>query len=433
MHKDDLRVNCRIESALLQQWLPEAVLDSQIGAITGVCLDSRVLQPGDLFFAIKAARDGHDFVQGALDKGAAAVVVDHDMHLPRQIIVAHTLQSLHKLAKQYRQAWSGIVVGVSGSNGKTTTKEMLHTLLGEEAFSTPGTWNNHLGIPLSLLMLRPAHHIAVIEMGINQFGDLESYCQYAMPDIGVLTVIGDSHLMHLKNREGVLKAKSELFACLPQDGIAVINIDDPYLSTLQEKLTVDIVTVSAQTQADVFVELVSDQTIKVQYGQQQIETAFHLGGQHNRNNLACALGVAMACGKTINEIQDRIAMIKPLDMRMQEYKTDEDIRIIVDCYNANPTSTMAGLTMVSTLPGRKVVLLGDMLELGEQSSKMHMDLARKLFDLGIDQVFLLGQFAKDYYQGALLGGLQESQIHLLDDRKSAYEKIHTQLQSGDIL
>lgn len=433
MNKLPLRVDVSLHRDQLIKWMQPKTIAETITNVQGVCLDSRVIEPGDMFFALKAARDGHEFARGALEKGASAIVVDHDMGLEHQIIVDSTLIALQILAKQFRLSWGKTVVGVSGSNGKTTTKEILQTLLGENAFCTPGTWNNHLGIPLSILMLRDHHEVAVMEMGINDFGDLKGYCEYALPNIGVLTVIGDSHLMNLSNKEGVKKAKGELFEALPEDGVAIINIDDPYLHPFVEKLFIKSIKVSTLQDTDVFVKAGENKSIHVDYSKESFETDFKLNGRHNQSNLACALGVCLALGVPAQNVATRISAIVSLEMRMQEVQIKDNIRLIMDCYNANPTSTRAGLNMVSTLSGRKLILLGDMLELGTESSKIHMDVAKGLKEVGIDHAFLVGQFAKDYYQGALLGGLLETQLTILDDRDIASEKIRAELQSGDIL
>jgi len=405
--------------------------------IKGVCLDSRAIEKGDVFFALRSARDGHAYISSALDKGASYIVVDHDTGHPNQIIVGDTLKALQDLALWHRQQWAGQVLGISGSNGKTTTKEMTRTLFGKNAFSTPGTWNNHLGIPLSLLMLRDHQKVAILEMGISNFGELDGYCSYARPDMGVLTVIGDSHLMQLKNREGVLKAKSELFYALPKDGTAIALIDDPFIHTLKNTLEVQTLLVSAtkrEDHIDVRVTQGHDQSkVEVVYGNHTFECAFKLKGQHNRSNLACALGLALACKLPADFVQGRIPLMQSFEMRMQEVMLPSKATVILDCYNANPTSTLAGIQAVSDMQGCKKILLGDMLELGDMSSRLHMDIGQKLYAHGFEQVFLIGQFAKDYYQGALLGGIPQDKILIFQNHSDASTKIHSHLKPSDIL
>ncbi|MCB0273004.1 MAG: UDP-N-acetylmuramoyl-tripeptide--D-alanyl-D-alanine ligase [Bdellovibrionales bacterium] len=433
MNKLALRVDIQFTREILEKYMNPISMGHEILNSTGICLDSRSIQKGDLFFALKAARDGHEFVQNALLKGASGVVVEKPSGASKEIVVHDTLEALHQLARSYRDQWGKTVIGISGSNGKTTTKEIIQVLLGNDAFSTPGTWNNHLGIPLSLFLLRDKHQFAIIEMGINQFGDLKGYCSYAKPDVGVLTVIGQSHLMNLKNQAGVAKAKQELFQALPSNGTAVILLDDPYICEMISSLSCRIVKVSLHKQADVWIRDVQGDLITVAYGDETIRAPFNLKGEHNLSNLVCAMGVAYSLGVSSKVVEQAVPKIQPLEMRMQELSTKDGVSLIVDCYNANPTSTRAGLSMVSALQGRKIAFLGDMLELGVESSKIHMDVGKYLGGCDLDHVFLMGQFAQDYYQGALLGGLRESQLTILDERANALQKIRAHLQRGDIL
>ena len=219
---------------------------------TGVCLDTRDIQPGDLFFAIQSARDGHEFVSQALEKGALACVVSRDMNIEKQIIVPDTLQCLWNYAGWVRKQWGKKIVALSGSNGKTTTKEMIATLLGDRALKTPGTWNNFLGVPLTLLMLEDRHEYGVIEIGINHFGELLQLCKFTLPDIALLTNIGTAHLQELHDLDGVAKAKSEIFSQLQLNNTAILNMDDPKIAGMRAHIKAQILTVSQKQKADVF-------------------------------------------------------------------------------------------------------------------------------------------------------------------------------------
>lgn len=402
--------------------------------ITGVCIDSRCLKEGDLFIALKAARDGHEFLENAMQKGASAAIVDRETSFANAWVVPDTLKALSDLAQAFRQNWGKTVIGISGSNGKTTTKEFTQTLLGAGAFKSPGTWNNHLGIPLSLFMLRPQHEFAVLEMGINNFGELSSYCKVSKPNIGVLTTIGYSHLMNLHNLEGVAKAKFELFEALPEEGTAVVLIDDPFIEKKAKGLKCKKVHVSIQKEADVCIKKSSivDQ-FDITYGKESFSSSLVFTQDHNLSNLVCALGVAYACGIKLDKIQERIPDLYLFGMRMLEKKSIQGATIVLDCYNANPTSMEAGFKSIAQKEGRKIALLADMLELGEQSSKLHMEMGKKLQLYGFSKLFVLGQFAKDYIQGALSSGFDEDAIVFLQDRSSVSQKISTHLSEGDIL
>lgn len=427
-----LRVDVRLSADQLARWMNCENPFSKPQEITGICLDSRAIQKGDVFFALEAARNGHDFVMDATEKGAVASVVRKTQAIPHAFVVQNTLTALHDLTRAYRNHWGKTVMAISGSNGKTSTKEIASRLFGDDAFASPGTWNNHLGIPLSILSLNDQHRFAIVEMGINDFGDLTSYCSYAQPNIGVLTVIGDSHLMNLKNRDGVAKAKGELFDSLGPQDTAILMMDDPYLAKMESGLHCKKIKVSLSQDTDVKVTREQDK-ISVQYGSSTFQTPFALSGRHNLVNLACALGLAYACDLPCEHMQERIASIGQLSMRMQTLDGKGGVRWIIDCYNANPTSMNAGLDEVALQEGRKVALLGDMLELGEDSSKLHMDIGKRLFGLGFSYVVFMGQFSKDYYQGALLGGMQEKDILCAHDVEEARQKMRAFLKKDDIV
>ncbi len=437
MKKQPLRVDTVLKEENINAWLGQDLKGSLSSPITGVCLDSRVLQPGDLFFALPSARDGHDFVQDAWKKGASAVIVEKPQPEVAQWVVPNTLHALWQLARSHRQVWGKTIMAISGSNGKTSTKEFARGIFGPDTLVTPGTWNNHLGVPLTLLLLQAHHNQAVLEMGINDYGELKALCEIALPQVSVLTSIGKAHLQAFGDESGVAKAKEEIFQCLDRNGIGVFRMDDPYIAPMRDRFEGKAITTSLTTNADIHCKTITPTSegyhLVIGYGDTDMEAAFKHPGLHNVSNLLCVLGLAMSVNMPAETVQARIPLLEAMAMRMQKISLPDDRLMIVDCYNANPSSMHAGLQALKDLPGRKVALLGDMFELGQEGAKIHCTLGKSLADYGIDQLLVIGQFSGAVIQGALQGGMKESQLIELEDRHTAFEKIDDHFQSGDIL
>lgn len=405
---------------------------------SGICLDTRSLKAGDLFFAIKSIRDGHEFVEQALQKGALACVVSRDMGLKNQILVSDTLHALWTYAGWVRHQWGKSVVALSGSNGKTSTKEMMATLLGAKTHKTPGTWNNFLGVPLTLLMLQSEHDYAIVEMGINHFGELLQLCKFTKPNIAVLTNVGPAHLMEFQNLEGVAKAKGEIFTQLQPMDIAVLNIDDPLIQNMKSSIRAKVLTVSQKVNANI--QLLSKKKtnagyeLDLMYGKTRITTELPLKGEHNISNYLCSLGVASALGVAIEKIQSRSKAISRVEMRMQEILLSQNRKIVNDCYNANLGSFQAALqTVQEEKPKRLLVLMGDILEMGSQAVQVHRDLGKLMGTHKIDHLFVTGEYANESILGALSNGLSNDQITHIHKKEEASQKILPYFKAGDIL
>lgn len=405
---------------------------------TGICLDTRVLKLGDLFFAIQSSRDGHEFVQAAVDKGAVACVVSRDLGLKNQILVKDTQQALWDYAGWIRNQWGKSVVALSGSNGKTSTKEMIAILLGDQTLKTPGTWNNFLGVPLTLFLLQHAHDYAVIEMGINHFGELTQLCKFTKPNVAALTNIGPAHLMEFKNLEGVAKAKGEIFAQLQSTDIAVLNMDDPYIEKMRPSIRAKTMTISQKESANIQLmdKIKKDKgyDLTIRYGKTEIKTYLPLNGQHNVSNYLCALAVASALGISSDKIIKRTAKIQQVHMRMEETKLADNRTIINDCYNANLGSFRAALQTVNeSNPKRLLVLMGDILEMGAQAVDVHKDLGRLMAESNLTHLFVMGEYAHDAKNGAMERGMSANQITVIENKSQAHEKILPYFNAGDIL
>lgn len=405
---------------------------------SGICLDTRDLKSGDVFFAMQSARDGHEFVQQAMEKGAIACVVSKDCGFKNQIMVQDTLQALWDYAGWVRERWGKKIIALSGSNGKTTTKEFLATLLGPNTLKTPGTWNNFLGVPLTLLMLKDEHEFAVVEMGINHFGELLKLCEFTLPDAALLTNIGTAHLQELRDLEGVAKAKSEIFSHLENSGTAILNVDDEKIARMKNSIHAKILTVSQKEKADVCIldkkKLNDGYLLSIQYGNVAFEATLPVLGEHNVSNFLCALGGAKAFGIDAKDIQKRSSSISQVSMRMEIHRLPEDRILVNDCYNANPGSFVAALQTVNEMkPKRFLVLMGDMLEMGSKAGEIHFELAAKFAGYEVDRLFVTGEYSKDAVRGALQGGMQENQVIHVEKKMDVVEKILSNFQTGDIL
>jgi UDP-N-acetylmuramoyl-tripeptide--D-alanyl-D-alanine ligase len=405
---------------------------------TGICLDTRILKKGDVFFAIQSERDGHEFVPQAIAKGAVACVVSKDFESDHQVLVPNTLKALWSYAEWVRNKWGKKIVALSGSNGKTSTKEIIGILLGEKTHKTPGTWNNYLGVPLTMLMLQDHHEFGVLEMGINHFGELRDLCSFSHPNIALLTNVGPAHLQEFKDLDGVALAKGEIFQGLKKGDVAVINMDDAKIAPMKSKIQSDIMTVSQQKPADI--SLVKKQKtqdghkLSIQYGKDPIDVDFAMLGDHNVSNYLCALGVAKALNIPAKDIVQRTSKVKPVSMRMENVFFPDDRRLINDCYNANPGSFQAGLRAVSEMkPRRFLLLMGDMLEMGTESASIHEKVGQSLHGFGVEHAYVIGEFANDVAKGAQAGGMSQNQITIIEDRQKAAAKILSNFKSGDIL
>lgn len=342
---------------------------------SGVNTDSRSLKPGQLFWALKGPNfNGNNFARQALEMGAAYVVVDEDV-LPgekRALKVPDSLNYLQKLAHYHRMVWGKEIIAVCGSNGKTTTKELIYRVLSTQkrVFATPGNLNNHIGVPLSLLQLKEDHEMAIIEMGANHRKEIEDLCYIAEPNSGLITNIGKDHLEGFGNIEGCAKANGELFEFLKNHlGIGFINTSDEWNLKLKSKLNR---TYSFPGESDDFSckAIPGSFFLRIKVaGFKEVETK--LTGAYNFNNIACALAIGKYYGIKLDSALNAIVDYAPSNNRSQVIQSAENW-IISDAYNANPSSMMAALeNLLQVDANKKVAILGDMLELGKSSEKEH--------------------------------------------------------------
>lgn len=390
------------------------------GAIAGgYSIDSRTVQPGELFFAVKGERlDGHDFVDQALGKGAIAAVVGKDQiprysGIPHLVAVDDTLVALQALATAVRKLWGKTGIGVTGSMGKTTTKDAIAHLLSVRyrVHRTKGNFNNHFGLPLGLLTLEPEYDLAVVEMGMSHAGEIAALAKIALPNEGVVTVVGPVHLEHFDSVAQIARAKYELIESLPNGGTAVLNGDDEYVSQFGREFPGKVIHFGLTASSDVRAEQIETLGAEgtrfdlVSRGvRQPVDSP--LLGIHNVYNVLAAAAVALEHGITPSEIATAIRDLAPADKRGQVLQLG-NITVLYDCYNSSPKALMAAVDTLLALPAKRhTVVAGEMLELGSSGEQLHRDCGRYVASKPLD--FLLGVrgLAKPMVEAALAAGMK---------------------------
>ncbi len=356
-----------------------------------VSTDSRNIPQGAVFFALKGPNfDGNTYAKEALTNGAIAAVVD-DSALANEenlIFVPDVLEALQALSLMHRKAMGTTIIGLTGSNGKTTSKELMHAVLKQsfDVLATEGNLNNHIGVPLTLLRLKPSHQVAIVEMGANGIGQIEELAALAQPDYGYITNFGKAHLEGFGSEEGVVIGKSELYQQLhATNGTAIVNADDPK----QIKQSAGINRVLFGTQGDVQITTgISDEgLVYADYYGMRIQS--QLTGDYNQSNVAAAIAVGVMFDMPLDKIDAGISGYVPTNNRSQ-WCTVGGVRVLLDAYNANPTSVEAALKSFAQVPGEKWVVLGDMLELGNYSEEEHQRIADLAASLSFEKVLLVG-------------------------------------------
>jgi UDP-N-acetylmuramoyl-tripeptide--D-alanyl-D-alanine ligase len=363
----------------------------------GYSIDSRTIQTGQLFFAVKGEHmDGHDFVDQALEKGAVAAIIRKDQLArytvkTRLITVDDTLAALQTLATAVRRLWGKPLVGVTGSTGKTTTKEAVAHVLATRfrVLKSEGNFNNHFGLPLMLLKLEPEHDLAVIEMGMSHAGEIAALAKIAQPEIGVVTNVAPVHLEFFESVAGIARAKYELVEALPANGTAVLNAEDEYVSQFGRDFRGKVVLYGLRATADIRAENIQPlgsegSTFDVVVGSSREKAVLHLVGTHNSYNALAAIAVGLERGLSPSETVAALATLAPADKRGQVVKLG-NITIINDCYNSNPKALEAMVDALAAMPAkRRIVVGGAMLELGPAGDDLHREAGRYIADKKID-------------------------------------------------
>ncbi len=376
--------------------------------VTGVVIDSRKAEPGCLFAAIKGERaDGHSFIPSVFAKGAACVLCEQLPEHPAGpcILVDSCLQALKSLAEYYRNTLSIPVIGISGSVGKTSTKEMIAAVLAQKysVLKTEGNFNNEIGLPLTIFRIREEHEAAVLEMGISDFGEMTRLGRMAKPNICVLTNIGLCHLENLIDRDGILKAKTEMFQEAQPGARIILNGDDDKLITLKENRTPVPCFFGLDSCHDLYAEDIENLglggtrcTFVTKAG--SFQALIPIPGRHMVYNALAGTAVGLALNLSLDEIKAGIESLTPVSGRNNLIHTPK-WDILDDCYNANPVSMCASLDVLSCALGRKTAILGDMGELGQNEKLLHYNVGCHAADAGVDAVFLVGELSKETARG----------------------------------
>jgi UDP-N-acetylmuramoyl-tripeptide--D-alanyl-D-alanine ligase len=417
--------------------------------IKGVSIDSRTIKEGELFVALRGDRfDGHDFVSDAIRRGAWGALVERSAleskyptlsALKNIYPVEDTLLSLQEMSLMHRRNFDLPVIAVTGSNGKTTTKEMLASILAQRGpvLKNEGNLNNHIGVPLTLLRLGPSHKTAIIEMGMSNLGEIEALTRLAMPDVGVITNIGPAHLEFLGSTDAVAQAKGELLAGMRPDGTAVLNADDPYFDALRAKCQGQVLSFGIEKQADVRatdIRMEKDLTdCRIAALGGNVPVRLRTVGRHNVYNALAAAAAALAVDVPIETVKFGLEAFQPVAMR-SELKERKGVTILADCYNANPGSMKAALeTLASLRRGRKnlIAVLGDMLELGAAGPDAHRAVGAAAARLGVDLLIALGASKHHIADGALQAGMGRERVFEADSASRAASLLRERAKPGD--
>jgi UDP-N-acetylmuramoyl-tripeptide--D-alanyl-D-alanine ligase len=402
--------------------------------ITGWSIDSRTIAPGDLFFALRGPQhDGHDYVDSALAKGAAGAVVDRDLKLPAQLVVPDALTAMQKLAAWARCHWGGRVVGVTGSAGKTTTKDIIASLLGVEfaVGKTIGNLNNHFGMPLSILRLPDESRAAVLEMGMNHAREIRALARIARPDVGVVTNVGYAHVEAFGSIERVALAKRELIEELPRDGVAVLNADDRMVAAFREAHRGRVVTFGLREDADVRAESMEFGAGGMRFRCCGVAFESPLAGRHGLSNVLAGIAVARVFGISPERLREPIRSLSPGKMRGERLESN-GVVIWNDSYNSNPEAVRAMLDVLRETPAqRRIAVLGEMLELGQSTEPLHREVGQYLAAEGIDVLIGIRGAARYMVEEAVKSGLSDGAAYFFEDPEAAGDFLRGMLRRGD--
>ena len=387
-------------------------------AALGYSIDSRTIAPGELFFAVKGERlDGHDYVQAALEKGAVGAVVAHGRleRFPQKrglLAVDDTLLALQSLAAAVRRLWGRKLIGVTGSAGKTTTKELIAYVLSTRfrVLKSEGNLNNHFGLPLQLLRLEPEHDIAALEMGMSHAGEITALARIAHPEIGVVTNVAPVHLGFFRSIADIARAKYELIASLPAGGTAVLNADDPYVSQFGRDFHGTVIMYGSEHAAAVRAQNIRSRGLEgesfdVVTEKGTLPAQLPLIGRHNVYNALAAVAVGLHEGVTATDAVSALARIAPADKRGEVIRRN-GITVINDCYNSNPKALDGMVDALSQLPAdRRIVVAGEMLELGDAAPDLHRASGRHIAERRIDVLIGVGGLAEYMVEEARKAGV----------------------------
>lgn len=408
--------------------------------VQGVAIDSRKIENGYLFIPIKGERvDGHDFIPQVIENGALCTLTEQELGDTTYpyILVDDCKLAMKRLAEHYRTALGIPVVGITGSVGKTSTKEMIASVLSQKynVLKTEGNFNNEIGLPLTIFNIRDEHEIAILEMGISDFGEMHRLTKMAQPDVCVITNIGYCHLENLGDRDGVLRAKSEIFDYLRTNGAIVLNGDDDKLATLKEVKGVMPKFFGKGFQNDAYATDIRSHSLrgtscKLHLGDDTIDVLIPIPGEHMVANALAGALVGQHFGLSAEEIKAGVEALTPVSGRNNLIETDS-LLLIDDCYNANPVSMKASLDVLASADTRKVAILGDMFELGTDEATLHKSVGIHAAMKNIDVVIAIGNLARHIYDGIQSTADTTTKAYYFETKADFLAQAKTLLYKGD--
>lgn len=423
-------------------------IDAKTTEAAGVVLDSRKVETGYIFIATRGERvDGHSFIDSVFDAGAIGVICERAPEHPKgaYILVKDSFQALKDVAEYYRSRLEIKVVGITGSVGKTSTKEFVASVLSKQfrVVKTAGNFNNEVGLPLTVLGIREDCEVAVLEMGISDFGEMHRLSKIARPDVCLITNIGQCHLENLGTRDGILKAKTEIFDYIQENGAICLNGDDDKLSTVQEvKGTIPVFfgtdinnAIYATDYQNKGLEGSSAKIhINMNVAQADFDVAIPLPGEHMLYNALAATAVGVQFGLSINQIREGIRDVEPVGGRSHVIHTDR-LTLIDDCYNANPVSMKAALDLLAVTDTdgtkRRVAILGDMFELGEKEKELHAEVGAYAAEKQIDALICIGALSQNMYEAAKKVENTTTKAYYFADKESMLARLDELICDGD--
>ncbi|MHB8996439.1 MAG: UDP-N-acetylmuramoyl-tripeptide--D-alanyl-D-alanine ligase [Armatimonadota bacterium] len=415
---------------------PSGMAEEQV--LTGLTTDSRAVEPGQIFLALQGDKfDGHDYAAAAVKAGAAVIVVSRPLEGldDKQILVPDTLVALGQIAHHWRSKLSAKVIAVTGSAGKSTTKDLLAAICEQAGptVATIATENNEIGVPKTLLRVAPEDRFCVVEFGMRGRGQIRQLTEMAGPEIGIITCIGEAHVGLLGSREAIAESKAEMLPLLPFDGVAVLPADDFFYPLLRGMCKCRVISFGEAQDAEVRVLEVLEETLtatwaRVQVGKEQVELTVPLPGRYNLSNALAAAAGALALGCTIGQIKVGIESYTGLQMRGEIISGPYGSTIINDAYNAHPTSMAAALQMLRNAPGRKIVVFGDMLELGDTAAAAHAKVGELAAEAGVELLVTVGEMAALAAETARARGVE---VRMANTPEEAAEALHPRLREAD--
>ena len=439
----------------MSDWSVSQILDATRGTLVkgavrrelpGFSIDTRTIGRGEIFFALKGEQtDGHMYISRAVEQGASAVVcseVPDDLlngSTDTSIIkVADTLLALQNCARFHRKRHGALFIGVTGSNGKTTTKDMLKALFDSMAttWATHGNLNNHIGLPLSVCRIPPSARTAVVEMGMSHPGEIRFLCSLAQPDSALITNVGPAHIGNLKTLDNIARAKAEILEGLQPHQTAIFNGDSPYLGLFRETTKAHVVTFGTGETCDLKISEIRSEPegveFKIEFKGRKRSLKMKLLGKHNAFNAAAALATFFSHGGRLENGLMVLSNFEPPGARMQSFSS-KGVRLILDCYNANPASMTEAIEYLKICEGRKIAVLGDMKELGDQSDASHRNLGKHVAESGIDILIAVGNESALTAQGAADAGMVSDKLYHCNSLDEATNLLNSVAAKADTI